>query len=99
MNTNSEELLSYLNIFKNSPIFAKAKEFNYCNAKNNYRFDWNGEPKANCGIERLKGAKMAPAPSGRDGYGCDSVVVSIGACGASGPGSNPGRGPFLKEGN
>ena len=26
--------------------------------------------------------------------GCDSVVVSIGACGASGPGSNPGRGPW-----
>ena len=28
-----------------------------------------------------------------DNNGCDSVVVSIEACGASGPGSNPGRGP------
>lgn len=29
----------------------------------------------------------------KNGNGCDSVVVSIEACGALGPGSNPGRGP------
>ena len=31
--------------------------------------------------------------------GCDSVAVSIEACGALGPGSIPGRGPSLKDGD
>ena len=38
-----------------------------------------------------------PFKSNSLGYGCDSVVVSIEACGALGPGPNPGRGPLTME--
>ena len=61
---------------------------------NNYAF--SPPNKRSRVIERPKGVKMAPLPAsaGRDGYGCDSVAVSIEACGALGPGSIPGRGPL-----
>lgn len=80
---NFLESLSYQN---NYQILSNAKAFNSSNLINS-----NRPGKQVCVIEPK--AKMAPALAGRDGNGCDSPVVRIGACGASDPGSNPGRGP------
>ena len=97
--TISEESLNYQINFTNPISRKNAKEFNCSNAMNNYAF--SPLDKRSRAIEQPKGVKMAPlpAPAGRDGYGCDSVVVSIEACGALGPGSNPGRGPLTMEAN
>ena len=87
--------------FRKLPSYQNRKEFNPPVIETNlvkrelspYKLVRNTlQTKQECGIE-LSRAKMALVSAARDGYGCDSVVVSIEACGASGPGSNPGRGP------
>ena len=92
-NTNFEESLSYQNNFQILSYCINAKEFNSFKAKNSYRFDERSELVAS----RLEKQKMAPASASREGDGCDSVAVSIEACGASGPGSIPGRGPLTNS--
>ena len=86
----SEESLNYQNNFQNLPNCINAKEFNSFKAKNDYAFSERNELVSS----RLEKPKMAPASASREGNGCDSVAVSIEACGALGPGSIPGRGPW-----
>ena len=89
-NTNFEESLSYQNSFQILPNCINAKEFNSFKAKNDYAFSEQKELVTS----RLEKSKMALASASREGNGCDSVAVSIEACGALGPGSIPGRGPW-----
>lgn len=91
--TISEESLSYQNNFQILPDCINAKEFNSFKAKNDYAFSEQKELVAS----RLEKSKMALASASREGNGCDGVVVSIEACGASGPGSIPGRGPLTNS--
>ena len=89
-NTNLEESLNYQNNFQILPNCINAKEFNSFKAKNDYAFS---EEKERVAL-RLEKSKITSASVSREGNGCDSVAVSIEACGASGPGSIPGRGPW-----
>ena len=90
LKTNFLNSLSYQTYYQNFPNSKNTKEFNCfkTTTNSNARLEFmRSRP-----IERSE-IGLLLAPAGRDGYGCDSVVVSIEACGALGPGSSPGRGP------
>lgn len=76
--TDFREVDSYQNDYQFSSFFGNAKEFNCFKA--NCKLDARPDFKRSRPIERSE-IGLLLAPASREGDGCDSVVVSIEACG------------------